>query len=118
MSNCLFIGKYNYGKCYFIVLRCMHDLIENHKICDDDPKDGQNKRAVDTEQFSSSKHDWWAREACQKCLYISFFLRVHVPNGPTAIIFYGLWIKQSSAMTFIFNLDKLLLKKLFPTMNI
>ena len=54
MSNCLFIGKYNYGKCYFINLRCMHDLIENHKICDDYPKYGQNKRTMDTEQFSSS----------------------------------------------------------------
>ena len=40
------------------------------------------------------------------------------PNGPTASIFYGIWIKQSSAMIFIFNLDKVLLKKLFPTMNI
>ena len=40
------------------------------------------------------------------------------PNGPTASIFYGIWIKQSSAMVFIFNLDKVLLKKLFPTMNI
>ena len=40
------------------------------------------------------------------------------PNGPTASIFYGIWIKQSSAMIFILNLDKVLLKKLFPTMNI
>ena len=38
--------------------------------------------------------------------------------GPTASIFYGIWIKQSGAMVFIFNLDKVLLKKLFPTMNI
>ena len=40
------------------------------------------------------------------------------PNGPTASIFYGIWIKQSRAMVFIFNLDKISLKKLFPTMNI
>ena len=40
------------------------------------------------------------------------------PNGPTASIFYGIWIKQSGAMIFIFNLDKVLLKKLFSTMNI
>ena len=33
-------------------------------------------------------------------------------------IFYGIWIKQSLAMVFIFNLDKLSLKTLFPTMNI
>ena len=32
--------------------------------------------------------------------------------------FYGIWIKQSSAMIVIFNLDKVVLKKLFPTMNI
>ena len=40
------------------------------------------------------------------------------PNGPTASIFYGIWINQSVAMVFIFNLDNLSLKKLFPTMNI
>ena len=33
-------------------------------------------------------------------------------------IFYGIWIAQSGAMVFIFNLDKVSLKKLFPTMNI
>ena len=33
-------------------------------------------------------------------------------------IFYGVWIKQSGAMVYIFNLDKVLLKKLFPTINI
>ena len=32
-------------------------------------------------------------------------------------IFYGIWIKQSGAMVFILNLDKVSLKKLFPTMN-
>ena len=40
------------------------------------------------------------------------------PYGPTASIFYGIWIKQSVAMVFIFNLDKLSLKKLFPTMKV
>ena len=40
------------------------------------------------------------------------------PKGSTASIFYGIWIKQSSAMVFVFNLDKVSLKKLFPTMNI
>ena len=40
------------------------------------------------------------------------------PNGPRANIFNDLWIKQSGAIVFIFNLDKVLLKKLFPTMNI
>ena len=39
-------------------------------------------------------------------------------NGPTASIFYGIWIKQSVGMIFIFNLDKVSLKKLFPTINI
>ena len=38
--------------------------------------------------------------------------------GPTDSIFYGIWIKQIGAMVFIFNLDKVSLKKLFPTMNI
>ena len=36
----------------------------------------------------------------------------------TASIFYGIWITQSGAMVFILNLDNILLKKLFPTMNI
>ena len=40
------------------------------------------------------------------------------PEGPTASIFYGIWIKQSVALVFVVNLDKVLLKKLFPTMNI
>ena len=40
------------------------------------------------------------------------------PNSPTTSIFYGIWIMQSGAMGFILNLDKLLIKKLFPTMNI
>ena len=33
-------------------------------------------------------------------------------------VFYGIWIKQSSAMIFTFNLDKVLLKKLLPTIQI
>ena len=37
---------------------------------------------------------------------------------PQDSIFYGIWIKQSSAMIFTFNLDKVLLKTLFPTVNI
>ena len=40
------------------------------------------------------------------------------PSGPTASIFNGIRIKQSGAMVFILNLDKVSLKKLFPTMNI
>ena len=40
------------------------------------------------------------------------------PNGPTDSIFYRIRVKQSSAIVFIFNLDKVLLKKLYPTMNI
>ena len=55
------------------------------------------------------------------CLPSSFHKKSKLycgPNGPTASIFYGIWIKQSVGMVFIFNLDKLLLKKLFPTMNI
>ena len=38
--------------------------------------------------------------------------------GPTASIFYGIWIIQSGPMVFIFNLDNISLKQLFPTMNI
>ena len=38
--------------------------------------------------------------------------------GPMASIFYKIWIEQSGAMVFILNLDKISLKKLFPTMNI
>ena len=37
---------------------------------------------------------------------------------PTASIFYRIWIEQSGVMVFILNLDKISLKKLFPTMNI
>ena len=58
---------------------------------------------------------WWA------CLPSSFHAKSKLycgPNGPTATIFYGIWIKQSGAMVFIVNLDKVSLKKLFPTMNI
>ena len=40
------------------------------------------------------------------------------PKSPTASIFYGIWIIQSDAMVFKLNLDKISLKKLFPTMNI
>ena len=40
------------------------------------------------------------------------------PNGHTASISYGIWTKQSSAMVFLLNLDKVSLKKLFPMMNI
>ena len=39
-------------------------------------------------------------------------------TGRRASIFYGIWIKQSSAMVFISNLNKISIKKLFPTMNI
>ena len=55
------------------------------------------------------------------CLPSSFHSKIQQycgPNGPTASIFYGIWIKQSCAMGFILNLDKVLPKKLFPTMNI
>ena len=40
------------------------------------------------------------------------------PNGPTASIFHGIKITKSGAMVCILNLDKVSLKKLFPTMNI
>ena len=40
------------------------------------------------------------------------------PNGHRANIFIEIWIKQSRSMVFIFNIDKVSLKKLFPTMNI
>ena len=40
------------------------------------------------------------------------------PKGPTASIFWGIWIKQIGAMVLIFDLDKVSLKKLVPTMNI
>ena len=55
------------------------------------------------------------------CLPSSFHAKSKLycgPYGHTASIFYGIWIKQSVAMAFRFNLDKLSLKKLFPTMNI
>ena len=57
-------------------------------------------------------------------IYVMFEMsppKIHLycgPNGPTASIFYGIWIIQSGPMVFIFNLDKVSLKKLFPTMNI
>ena len=40
------------------------------------------------------------------------------PYGPKACTFYEIWIKECGAMVFIFNLDKVSLKKRFPTMNI
>ena len=39
-------------------------------------------------------------------------------HGIMLVSFYRIWIKLSRAMVFIFKLDKVLLKKLFPTMNI
>ena len=47
--------------------------------------------------------------------HLSMVVTVH---SATQTIFYGIWMKQSVAMVFIFNLDKVSLKKLFPTMNI
>ena len=40
------------------------------------------------------------------------------PKGSTTNTFYGILITQSVVMVFILNLDNVLLKKLFPTMNI
>ena len=40
------------------------------------------------------------------------------PNGPAASIFYGILITPNGAMVYIFNLDKVSLKKLFPMMDI
>ena len=56
----------------------------------------------------------------KRCLYAnsSFCILYCGPNGPTASIFYRILITQSVAMVFILNLDKVSLKKLFPTINI
>ena len=40
------------------------------------------------------------------------------PSETKSNILYGIWIIQSGETVFILNLDKILLKKLFPTMNI
>ena len=64
--------------------------------------------------------DRWVSTPRWACLPSSYQAKSKLycgPNGPTASIFYGIWIKQSGAMVFILNLDKVLLKKLFPTMN-
>ena len=55
--------------------------------------------------------------ACLPSSYKAKIERYCGPNGPTASIFYGIWITKSGAMVFILNLDKVSLKKLFPTMN-
>ena len=60
----------------------------------------------------------WVGWACLPSSYQAKSQQYCGPNGPTASIFYGIWIKQSDAMVFIFNLDKVSPKKLFPTMNI
>ena len=39
------------------------------------------------------------------------------PNGPGANNFIEIWKKQSGAIVFIFNLYKVSLQKLFPTIN-
>ena len=44
-------------------------------------------------------------------------VKVH-HHGSTASIFYGISIAKSGAMVLILNIDKVLLKKLFPTMNV
>ena len=64
------------------------------------------------------KNQRYIRRACLPSSFHANIQQYCGPNGPTASIFYGIWIKQSSAMVFIFNLYKVLLKKLFPTMNI
>ena len=53
--------------------------------------------------------------AMQKINFIQLYCG---PKGPRANIFIEIWIKQSGAMVLIFNLDKVWLKKLCPTMNI
>ena len=65
--------------------------------------------------------DRWVSTPRWACLPSSYQAKSKLycgPNGPTPSIFYGIWIKQNVGMVFIFNLDKLSLKKLFPTMNI
>ena len=55
------------------------------------------------------------------CLPSSYQAKIQLycgPYGPTASIFYRIWRKQSGAMVFTLNFDKVLLKKRFPTMNI
>ena len=62
-----------------------------------------------------------AMEGVPACLPSSCHAKIKLycgPYGPKASIFHGIWIKQSGAIVFIFNLDKVSLKKLFPTMNI
>ena len=58
---------------------------------------------------------WWA---CLPSSYQAKSQQYFGPSGPTASIFYWIWITQSGAMGFILNLDKVLLKKLFPSVNI
>ena len=58
------------------------------------------------------------REAATPVQNISYIQLYCGPNGSRAKIFNYLWIKQSDAMVFTLNIDKVLLNKLFPTVNI
>ena len=52
------------------------------------------------------------------CVVRVYIDSIIVANTATASIFYGIWIIESGATVFTLNLDKISLKKLFPTMNI
>ena len=75
-------------------------------------------RVTDITKITSQIKCLPLRWACLPSLFHAKIQQYCGPNGPMTSILYGIWIKQSSAMIFIFNLDKVLLKKLFPTMNI
>ena len=54
-------------------LWCTHYLVQNNEICDNDSKDCQNKRSMNSKQPRPSQHDWWPRKTCQQCLNIPLF---------------------------------------------
>ena len=54
-------------------------------------------------------------------IYLWRGVKVTTGNKDLSLVIYFTktkWIKQSGAMVFIFNFDKVLLKKLFPAINI
>ena len=67
-------------------------------------------------------NDVWKEHWEQEYLIPSCFASIWILRWPLLscfyCIFYGISITQSGAQAFIFNLDKISLKKLFPTMNI
>ena len=72
----------------------------------------------DTDWMSHIFSFFLVKYFCYSKSFLGHFELNDMRYGPTASIFYGIWIKQIGAMVFLSNLDEVSLKKLFSTMNI